>query len=113
VQWEEDLDDEDRAMLAEPETREHIRTVEAAFAAADRGEDVDWERVIDEHIIDSPSERPHERRRHRSRAYLRHMAWLAQQARYAPGLQRVHEITAKLSKSPYQLLMEDRAKERQ
>lgn len=44
-------DDEDRAMLADRRVQEHLRAVEAAFAAADRGENVDWEQVIDEHIL--------------------------------------------------------------
>ena len=48
----------------------------------------------------------------RSRGYLRLMDWFAERAKDAPTLEEVHRITARGDRSPHEILMEDRARER-
>jgi hypothetical protein len=57
-------------------------------------------------------EHPQRRGSPRSRGYLRLMEWFAERAAGAPTLAEVHQITARWRKSPYEVLMEDRARER-
>lgn len=47
----EELDAEDRALLEDEEAMGHIRVAEEAHESAMRGEAVEWESVIREHIV--------------------------------------------------------------
>ena len=45
------MDADDEAWLSDGETQRHIDAAAEAHRRADAGEDVDWDTVIDEHIL--------------------------------------------------------------